>query len=426
MNILKINVPFKILLLILAINSSCSITKKIEHELANQSEINNYFRGLVVYNPKTNKELINFNGNKYFTPASNTKLFTFYSAYRTFKDSVTGFKYVILNDSLIIKGTADPSFLYGFDQSRTLEFLKNKSQNIYIIDENIAESSYGLGWAWDDYPYYYMPEKNLFPIYGNIIKLSKKGDSISVLPQFFNKSTKINDRVKLRRDVDKNNFYVKSDIELDERQIPFKISNQLIADLLSDEIGKKVVLIPSNKIYNFKEFKSVKYDSLYKQLLVDSDNFIAEQLMLQVGNKVDSVFSVTKAIDYSLKNYLFDIPQKPRWVDCSGLSIYNLFTPESLVYLLTKMYREIPTEKLFAYLPVGGDSGTLKNYYKNEKPYIYAKSGTLSNNYNLSGFLVTKKGTVLIFSFMNNHYHGSSSNRKNEMNDFLKKLYNKY
>ena len=426
MNILKINVPFKILLLILAINSSCSITKKIEHELANQSEINNYFRGLVVYNPKTNKELINFNGNKYFTPASNTKLFTFYSAYRTFKDSVTGFKYVISNDSLIIKGTADPSFLYGFDQSRTLEFLKNKSQNIYIIDENIAESSYGLGWAWDDYPYYYMPEKNLFPIYGNIIKLSKKGDSISVLPQFFNKSTKINDRVKLRRDVDKNNFYVKSDIELDERQIPFKTSNQLIADLLSDEIGKKVVLIPSNKIYNFKEFKSVKYDSLYKQLLVDSDNFIAEQLMLQVGNKVDSVFSVAKAIDYSLKNYLLDIPQKPRWVDGSGLSRYNLFTPESLVYLLTKMYREIPTEKLFAYLPVGGDSGTLKNYYKNEKPYIYAKSGTLSNNYNLSGFLVTKKGTVLIFSFMNNHYQGSSSNRKNEMNDFLKKLYNKY
>ena len=58
MNILKINLPLKILLLILAINISCSTTKKIEHELVNQSEINNYFRGLVVYNPKTNKELI--------------------------------------------------------------------------------------------------------------------------------------------------------------------------------------------------------------------------------------------------------------------------------------------------------------------------------------------------------------------------------
>ncbi len=426
MNILKINLPLKILLLILAINISCSTTKKIEHELVNQSEINNYFRGLVVYNPKTNKELINFNGNKYFTPASNTKLFTFYTAYRTFKDSVTGLNYLISSDSLIIKGTADPSFLYGFDESKTLEFLKKKSQNIYLINENIAESSYGSGWTWDDYPYYYMPEKNLFPIYGNIIKLSKKGDSISVLPRFFGKSTKINDRVDLRRDVDKNNFYVKSDIELDERQIPFKTSNQLVADLLSDEIGKKVVLIPSNKSYSFKEFKSVKYDSLYKQLLMESDNFIAEQLMLQVGNKADSVFSVTKAIEYSLKNYLQDIPQKPRWVDGSGLSRYNLFTPESLVYLLTKMYREIPTKKLFAYFPIGGDSGTLKNYYKNEKPYIYAKSGTLSNNYNLSGFLVTKKGTVLIFSFMNNHFQGSSSNRKNEMNDFLKRLYNKY
>lgn len=405
---------------------SCSTTKQIERNLEKQSEINNYFRGFVVYNTKTNKEVINYNGAKYFTPASNTKLFTFYSAYRTFKDSVTGFEYDILKDSLIIKGTADPSLLYGFEESKTIEFLKNTKQNVYLVDKTIDEPPLGLGWAWDDYAYYYMPEKNQFPIYGNIIKLSKSKDSITVIPNFFKKKIKIKDQIFKRRDLNKNKFYIKRSTEVDKREIPFKTSNQLVADLLSDEIGKKVVLIPSSKAYNFKEFKSVKYDSLYKKLLVISDNFIAEQLMLQVGNEVDSVYSVKRGITYSIENYLQGIPQKPRWVDGSGLSRYNLFTPESNVFLLKKMYKEIPTKKLFSYFPVGGKSGTIKNYYKNGEPYIYAKSGTLSNNYSLSGYLVTKKGTVLIFSYMNNHFKGSSSNRKKEMNEFFMQLYEKY
>ncbi len=422
MNILNNKALF--LVIILTVMLSCSTTKKIENEFTNLSESNNYFKGFVVYDTKRNKEIINYNGAKYFTPASNTKLFTFYTAYRTFKDSVTGFEYVSKKDSLIIKGTADPSFLCGYEDNRSLEFLKNSSQSIYLINNRIADSVYGDGWSWDDYAYYYMPEKSLFPIYGNILKISKIKDSISVAPDFFKENIKIDNSKKYDRDVKLNNFYTKSSDEYDNKEIPFITSNQLVADLLSEELGSKVTLISNNVTYKFNDFKSIKYDSLYTKMLVDSDNFIAEQLMLQVGNKVDSVYSVKSAIDYSLENYLQNIPQKPRWVDGSGLSRYNLFTPESYVYLLKKMYKEIPTDKLFAYFPVGGMSGTLKNYYKNNKPYIYAKSGTLSNNYNLSGYLITKKGTILIFSYMNNHYLGSSIARKKEMEKLFLHLFN--
>jgi serine-type D-Ala-D-Ala carboxypeptidase/endopeptidase (penicillin-binding protein 4) len=415
-----------LIVLILLFVISCSTTKQLKKEIIDQSETNNYFRGIVVYNTKTAKEIINYNGDKYFTPASNTKLFTFYTAYRTFKDSVTGFEYETLSDSLIIKGTADPSFLYGFDENKSLDFLKKTTEGIYLVDENIGEPAYGDGWSWDDYMYYYMPEKNIFPIYGNLIEISKFNDSLTVVPEFFRKNINTNDQFNLIRDIDKNIFYIKNAIDSIERNIPFKTSNQLVADLLSEEIGSKVTLVPNKNIYKFKEFKSVKYDSLYKKMLEESDNFIAEQLMLQVGNKVDSTYSVKKAIVYSLKNYLQNIPQKPRWVDGSGLSRYNLFTPESNVFLLKKMYHEIPTEKLFNYFPAGGKSGTLKNYYKNEKPYIFAKSGTLSNNYNLSGYLVTKKGTILIFSYMNNHYQGNSLDRKKEMEKFFLQLYDIY
>ncbi len=404
---------------------SCSTAKRVEKDLSKQSEINNYFRGFVVYNTKTYKEIVNYNGAKYFTPASNTKLFTFYSAYKTFKDSVAGLEYVEKGDSLIIKGTADPSLLYGFEDNKTLDFLKNSDKDIYLLDRNIDEPVYGDGWAWDDYGYYYMPEKSLFPIYGNIIELTK-GDHIEVAPNFFKDYIEINNEKSIRRDYKQNQFYVKSSDRFKERQIPFVTSNQLVADILGEEIDKKIIVINNKNNYYFKPVHSIPYDSLYHKMLHVSDNFIAEQLMLQVGNRVDSAFSVKSGITYSLENYLPNIPQKPRWVDGSGLSRYNLFTPESFVYLLKKMYWEIPKEKLFDYFPAGGESGTLEKYFANNKPYIFAKTGTLSNNFNLSGYLVTKKGTVLIFSYMNNHYAGSATARKEEMEVFFKKLYNSY
>ena len=406
--------------------SACSIGKRIQNDMVKEAEMNTFFKGLVVYNPKTDKVLVNYNGNKYFTPASNTKLFTFYASFRSFQDSVTGLKYTMRKDSLIIKGTADPSFLYGFEESKTLDFLKSKSQNIYLIDESIAEAPLGSGWAWDDYEYYYMPEKSLFPIYGNLIKLTKRGNTITTKPSFFETNIKIEDSIFIRRDVSDNNFYVLKGTEVSYREIPFKTSNQLVADLLSEELEKKVTLIRPNIDYKYLDFKSVSYDSLYTQMLTISDNFIAEQLMIQVGFEKSGIYSVDKGIAYALDNYLKDIPQKPRWVDGSGLSRYNLFTPESIVYLLKKMYLEIPKEKLFAYFPSGGVSGTLKNSFKSEKPFIFAKSGTLSNNYNLSGYLVTKKGTVLLFSYMNNHYPDSSSERKKEMEKVFLTLYNTY
>jgi D-alanyl-D-alanine carboxypeptidase/D-alanyl-D-alanine-endopeptidase (penicillin-binding protein 4) len=159
---------------------------------------------------------------------------------------------------------------------------------------------------------------------------------------------------------------------------------------------------------------------------VISDNFIAEQLLLQVSYKVNKTYSVQEAIHYAEENYLKGIPQEPRWVDGSGLSRYNLFTPSSIVFLLEKMYHEIPLQQLLDYFPVGGVSGTLKNWFSNDTPYVFAKSGTLSNNYNLSGYLMTKKGTLLIFSYMNNHYKKPTSDIKKEMEIVLKEIYYKY
>ena len=102
-----------------------------------------------------------------------------------------------------------------------------------------------------------------------------------------------------------------------------------------------------------------------------------------------------------------------------------MFSPESMTYILKKMYDEIPHEQLFSYFPKGGIDGTLKNSFEGQS-YILAKSGSLSNNYALSGYLRTKKGEVLIFSYMNNHFAGSNIQRKKEIAFFLQKLHDSY
>mgnify|MGYP006191173279 CR=1 FL=1 len=88
-------------------------------------------------------------------------------------------------------------------------------------------------------------------------------------------------------------------------------------------------------------------------------------------------------------------------------------------WLLAYLVANLPEERLLPLLPAGGESGTIRNWYKAEEPYVYAKTGTLENNHSLSGFLKTRSGKTLIFSFMNSNYTVSSSEIKKEMEKIL-------
>lgn len=128
-----------------------------------------------------------------------------------------------------------------------------------------------------------------------------------------------------------------------------------------------------------------------------------------------------------LKDSIAGLPDKPVWVDGSGLSRQNLFTPRSMVRLCEKIYDEIGNQdRLFDLLPQGGKTGTLKNLYKAEKPYVFAKTGSLSNNHNLTGFLITGSGKKLIFSFMNNNYTRPTADIRSEMESIITFIHQNY
>ena len=154
-----------------------------------------------------------------------------------------------------------------------------------------------------------------------------------------------------------------------------------------------------------------------------SDNMLAEQLIL-LCSKADTL-NTQKSIESIMKNYLSDLPDKARWVDGSGLSRYNLFTPRSIVKLLQKIYQEVPKERLFELLPAGGQPGTLRNMFKGNQPFIFAKSGSFSNNYNLSGYLIGRSGKTYLFSFMNNSFMNPMSEIRKEVDRILTNIHEK-
>ena len=419
--------------LVFVLVSACShsVVKHIR-----QSEVfNRNFTGFYLYDPGKQKILADINGKRYFIPASNTKIFTFFTGLNVLGDSVPALKYVFRKDSLIIWGTGDPSFLHpDLTASPVYDFLVNIDIPVYISFSNFHDKSFGPGWAWDDYMYAYQPEKSSFPVYGNVVQIEKKKDTTGlwVTPRTFEKfltpayDSLLSPLVK-RNESDNLLLYVPPDDTASfNRHVPFKYSPALVSELLEDTLFREITVVDKLPDKETMTLYGIPSDSVFKRMMQMSDNFLAEQVMLMCAGILSDSLNTRIAINYSKDSLLADLPDEPVWVDGSGLSRYNLFTPRSIVALWEKIYEIVPEERLFSLLAAGGSSGTLKNWYTSDPPYIYGKTGTLSNNHCLSGFLKTKKGKMLIFSFMNNNYNNTSGNIKREMEKILWEVHEKY
>jgi D-alanyl-D-alanine carboxypeptidase/D-alanyl-D-alanine-endopeptidase (penicillin-binding protein 4) len=156
-----------------------------------------------------------------------------------------------------------------------------------------------------------------------------------------------------------------------------------------------------------------------------SDNFFAEQSLLMVSNELLGVMNDAKIIDTLLKTDFKDLPQKPRWVDGSGLSRYNLFTPQDFVFILNKMKTDFGMDRIKTILPTGNE-GTLEGRFVRDSNYIFAKTGTLSGVVSLSGFLYTKKNKLLVFSVLVNNHNSSASQVRSAVEKFIDGIRQKY
>ena len=420
--ILKYTLSLLVSLMFLSCQTSKrAITDNVFEQLRS-SFSKNQFTGVLIINPKTKDTLFKSNSEKYFTPASNVKIFTFYTGLRLIPKKIPALYYEVLGDTLYVQGTGDPTFLNpNLRDSTAYHFLK-KHNHIALNPNNYSGNKFMPGWAWEDYQYYFSPELAAFPVHRNVVEI-KARDSLTIEPKLFRNDVTVVEDYPLRNLME-NQFHISEKIQ-DTIQIPFITSDSLLLRLLGDVL--EVPITQTNRVLkNKKILKGMPIDSLYKQMLWDSDNFTAEQLMLVASSQLSDTLNFKTSRNHILENHLHSLRQPPRWVDGSGLSRYNLFSPESFVHVLEKIKNEVDSERLFKLFPAWTSEGTVVQPKQDVDYFIYAKSGSVGNVYNLSGYLKTKKGEILIFSFMNNHYRKPTIEIKNYMYSFLNMVREKY
>lgn len=412
--------------------------KKIRRMFVNSAICNDHFTGFALYDPQTNKTIYSQNADKYFIPASNTKLFTYYTSLQMLGDSIPGLRYIIKGDSLIFWGTGDPSFLHSYLKStKAFEFLQNTGNNLYFSAYNYDGNFYGAGWPYGNYNDYYQVEITPLPVMDNIAVLS--GDSsgrIRIIPNRLQSLLMQDSSLHLRaftvrRDLTENKF-VQPLLAMPKgyrQEIPLKTSPELTVALLQDTLKKSVTIVNIPMPDTARTLYTISADSVYRQMLLPSDNFIAEQLLLVCSSLFPGHLNTRAAIEYSKQHFLKDLPDEPQWVDGSGLSRQDLFTPRTMIALLVKIAAKVNNEdKLRHMMPAGGLTGTLRTAYKTDNgvPFVWAKTGSLSNNHNQSGYLVTRKGKRLIYSFMNNNFVRPVADIRGEMVRIITEIHERY
>lgn len=411
----------------------------------NESDIfNQSMSGFALYDPLSDSLLHDHDSHRFYTPASNTKIFTLYAALQSLPDTLPSLRYHVRNDTLFFRGTGDPTFLNpNFNNNVAYDFLKNREETLVYHDTHFEDQHFGSGWPWDWYPAPYAPEKAPFPIYGNVVRVQTQQVALIMLdedqpvkPAFFEKYLEdrgwnSNQLALVDREHRENRFLYapKADTARQERMIPFVYSSDLFVEMLTDTLGRAVGYSNEPGI-NFNEtLYGIPADTVYRRMMLISDNLVGEQLLLMISDHEFGRMDASIAINFSVRNHLNDLPDTPRWSDGSGLTRYNLMTPRSIVFLLDKLYDEFGEERIMPMFPAGGSSGTIRGSYAppaGEPPFVYAKTGTLRNNNALSGYVYTDSGRRLIFSFVNNNFVVSGNAIISEMEKALNLIRENY
>lgn len=432
--------------------SSCGVTHQLrqraQQQLYRQPALRSAHVGISIYDPGAKKFWYNYQGNKYFVPASNTKIPTCYAAMKYLGDSILS-AYVMdslhAGDSiptLYVRPTGDPSFLLAEFSAQPLLKRMQESKNGVVLDLSTqhAFSAYGSGWSWDDFQEAYLAERSVFPIYGNVVSFYAQQNKLTATPALVLRSPFMNEllvqvagkdgKFQVNRSQDQNLFSLSAAARPFTRAtIPFKTLNGVTSfTFLKDTLARMgipcTIRLQSNSPAGHPLY-SIPTDSLLKPLMHRSDNFFAEQSLLMVSQRLLGKMNDEAVIDTLLKTDFADLPQRPRWADGSGLSRYNLFTPQCFVRILEKMKNEFGMERIKTIFPTGGE-GTFTGYYKNETGAIYAKTGTLSGVVSLSGYLYTKKGKLLLFSALVNNHQSSASEIRRLVEQFIVGVREKY
>ncbi|WOD38776.1 D-alanyl-D-alanine carboxypeptidase/D-alanyl-D-alanine-endopeptidase [Nodosilinea sp. E11] len=157
----------------------------------------------------------------------------------------------------------------------------------------------------------------------------------------------------------------------------------------------------------------------------DSDNLYAEALFKTLGVTATAApTEASQAGGEAVKTVLTDMGVAAtalRLADGSGLSRHNLVSPLVLVETLQVMTRHPQGGAFRQSLAIAGQSGTLSNRLRGTalEGRLQGKSGALTGNVSLSGYVQPPNYQPLVFSIVINHSNQPASRLREQIDQLL-------
>ena len=427
---------------------SASLDRKLKKALK-ESGIPSPQLGVIVSDP--NKPLYQLNADQNFIPASLMKLFTASALLELLSPSLqftTSFmtknklKNSTLKGNLYMKGGGDPGFvsesLWNLVNNLKRTGLKKIEGDLIVDDSRFdterkgerlprpSHSSYdapvgALSFNWNTANLYLRPGKKAGTSLQIIID-----PSASYFTNIDNHTYTTKKRPKktlsIQRKKQKNlreSLKIKGSLSLHQPETliyknilyPAIWTGWNTLDFLNQRgiqvTGKVKKGATPNKAFVLAEWKSRPLTDHIALMMKYSNNFMVEMLVKNMvveregktGNLRDGLNIIRKHIQK-----LGIETGKYRLIQASGLSRKNKVTPQHILTVL-QYWLDHPLQPEFeSALPLSGEDGTLKKYFKKSvlKGRIHAKTGSINGVTGLAGYLITKKGEKKMFVFLFN------------------------
>jgi serine-type D-Ala-D-Ala carboxypeptidase/endopeptidase (penicillin-binding protein 4) len=410
--------------------------------IVNRPLFNRVRWGILIKPLSSAQSLYSRDAQKFFIPASNTKLLTTAAALQQLGTDFRIRTSIYQNDdgNLTLVGRGDPS-LSDTQLQALAQQLKQKG--IIQIKQLILDDSYIQGdivnstWQWQDIQADYGAPVGSFILNQNVFGLKLIPQAVGKTPQLLwndiNESRQwltVNQSVtvaanqpsyiNVKRDLTGKLLRIQGQVAANSQpylvELPVTDPNYYFLRrfrtvLAAEKINLGNTLVANNPV-NQQELAAVESPPLSELVLEtnqNSNNLYAEALLRGLAVKQPGVQNKSSA-DIGLEvikttlNKLGVDSTGYVLADASGLSRRNLVTPEALVQTLQGIAKTPAADVYRASLPIAGKSGTLSNRFRKTpaEGIVQAKTGTLSGAIALSGYINSPQYTPLVFSIIVN------------------------
>jgi D-alanyl-D-alanine carboxypeptidase/D-alanyl-D-alanine-endopeptidase (penicillin-binding protein 4) len=148
--------------------------------------------------------------------------------------------------------------------------------------------------------------------------------------------------------------------------------------------------------------RSKRIEDLVRKMVKWSDSFDAEILLKDLAARVSRRRGSTAVGAREVRRFAAGLGVHVSLRDGSGLCRKNKASPREVVRLLNRLRHERNFPAFLRALPTAGRDGTLLNRMRSTpaRDRCSAKTATLSDVSNLSGYCRTQRGHTIVFSFM--------------------------